>query len=86
MGPGLESKPIGSAPDIAGRNVANPLALLMSPVMMLNHLAEDTPAFADVASRIKSAYDQALLDGEKTRDLGGKLNTDEFARAIIDRL
>ena len=76
----------GSAPDIAGENVANPLALLMSSVMMLNHLAEDTPAFADVASRIKSAYDQALLDGEKTRDLGGKLNTDEFARAVIDRL
>lgn len=76
----------GSAPDIAGRNVANPLALLMSSVMMLNHLAEDVPAYAEIASRIKAAYDQALLDGEKTRDLGGSLNTDEFARAVIDRL
>ncbi len=76
----------GSAPDIAGKNVANPLALLMSAVMMLNHLAEETPEFADTATRIKNAYDQALLDGQKTRDLGGTLNTDEFARAVIDRL
>ena len=76
----------GSAPDIAGKNVANPLALLMSSVMLLNHLAEDEPAYGVSAERIKSAYDQALLDGEKTRDLGGKLNTEEFARAVIDRL
>jgi isocitrate dehydrogenase (NAD+) len=76
----------GSAPDIAGKNVANPLALLMSSVMLLNHLAEDQPAYAQCAERIKSAYDQALLDGEKTRDLGGKLNTDEFAQAVIARL
>ena len=76
----------GSAPDIAGRNVANPLALLMSSVMLLNHLADNEPAYAASAERIKSAYDQALLDGEKTRDLGGKLSTDGFARAVIDRL
>lgn len=76
----------GSAPDIAGKNVANPLALLMSSVMLLNHLAEDTPAYAEIAERIKNAYDQALLDGAKTRDLGGELNTDEFAQAVIDRL
>jgi isocitrate dehydrogenase (NAD+) len=76
----------GSAPDIAGKNVANPLALLMSAVMMLNHLAEDRPEFASVGARIKHAYDQALNDGEKTRDLGGSLNTDEFARAVIERL
>lgn len=76
----------GSAPDIAGKNVANPLALLMSAVMMLNHLAEDTPRYAEIAGQIKGAYDQALLDGEKTRDLGGKLNTDEFAKAVIARL
>jgi isocitrate dehydrogenase (NAD+) len=76
----------GSAPDIAGRNVANPLALLMSAVMMLNHLADDTPAFGDAAAKIKTAYDRALLDGQKTRDLGGGLDTDEFAQAVIDRL
>lgn len=76
----------GSAPDIAGKNVANPLALLMSSVMMLNYLAEDRPAYAEIASRIKNAYDQTLLDGETTRDLGGKLGTEEFAKAVIARL
>jgi len=76
----------GSAPDIAGRNVANPLALLMSAVMMLNHLAEDEPVYGKAAVTIKNAYDQALLDGQKTRDLGGDLDTDAFARAVIDRL
>lgn len=76
----------GSAPDIAGKNVANPLALLMSAVMMLNHLSEDRAEFAAVAERIKKAYDRALTDGEKTRDLGGSLNTDQFAKAVIDRL
>ena len=76
----------GSAPDIAGKNVANPLALLMSAVMMLNYLAEDNPAFGEAAVRIRDAYDQTLLDGQKTRDLGGNLNTDQFAQAVIDRL
>ena len=78
----------GSAPDIAGKNVANPLALLMSAVMMLNHLTDihGNAEFAAAAERIKSAYDSCLTAGEKTRDLGGKLNTDEFAAAVIKRL
>jgi len=78
----------GSAPDIAGKNVANPLALLMSAVMMLNHIG-DTQGDAGantVAGKIKNAYDQALADGCKTRDLGGELNCDTFADAIIERL
>ena len=78
----------GSAPDIAGRNVANPLALLMSAVMMLNYLAERSgdAEYGDAASRIRSAYDAALRDGDKTRDIGGSLGTDAFADAIIRRL
>ncbi len=78
----------GSAPDIAGQGVANPLALLMSSVMMLNHLA-DTRKDASckaVADRIKHAYGAALEAGEKTRDLGGTLGTQGFADAIIARL
>jgi isocitrate/isopropylmalate dehydrogenase len=78
----------GSAPDIAGKNLANPLALLMSAVMLLNHLAEtrgDAPCH-EIASRIKRAYDRALGDGQKTRDLGGTLGTQEFAAAVIERL
>lgn len=78
----------GSAPDIAGTNVANPLALLMSAVMMLNHLAE-TRSDDDCrksAERIKAAYDGALRAGARTRDIGGELGTTEFAQAVIDRV
>lgn len=78
----------GSAPDIAGKGVANPLALLMSAVMMLNHLADtrEDPRCREVSQRIKVAYDRALSDGRKTRDLGGELGTDAFADAVIERL
>ncbi len=78
----------GSAPDIAGQNIANPLALLMSAVMMLNHLADtrDDDSFRQAAMRIKAAYDEALTEGQKTRDLGGQLGTAEFADAVIERL
>jgi isocitrate dehydrogenase (NAD+) len=78
----------GSAPDIAGQGLANPLALLMSAVMLLNHLAEkhsDQHCQA-VAQRIKDAYNLALKEGAKTHDLGGDLGTDGFARAVIERL
>jgi isocitrate dehydrogenase (NAD+) len=78
----------GSAPDIAGRGIANPLALLMSAVMLLNHLAEtrDDPGCAAAAQRIKDGYNHALAEGGKTRDLGGTLGTAEFADAVIARL
>jgi isocitrate dehydrogenase (NAD+) len=78
----------GSAPDLAGKGVANPLALLMSAVMMLNHLAEDLDdgACGAIAERIKAAYNLALEEGQKTPDLGGELGTEAFASAVIDRL
>ncbi len=78
----------GSAPDIAGKSIANPLALLMSAVMMLNYLADTRkdPACSACAERIKHAYDQALADQQTTGDLGGKLGTMQFAQAMIDRL
>ena len=78
----------GSAPDIAGKNLANPLALLMSATMMLNFLAEvrGDAACSVAADRIKLAYDRALDDDQKTRDLGGTLGTHEFANAVIERL
>ena len=78
----------GSAPDIAGRNIANPLALLMSSVMMLNFLAEtrQLPELAETAELIRRSYDACLIHGEKTRDLGGELGTAEFADAVIARL
>jgi isocitrate dehydrogenase (NAD+) len=78
----------GSAPDIAGQDLANPLSLLMSSTMMLEYLAERRAdaACAKAATRIQSAYDRALADGQKTRDLGGELGTKQFTQAIIDRL
>lgn len=78
----------GSAPDIAGQGLANPLALLMSAVMMLNYLAEKRhdPSCRACAERIKAAYNRTLADGQKTRDLGGELGTDAFADAVIARL
>ena len=78
----------GSAPDIAGQNIANPLALLMSSVMMLNFLAEtrQAPELRAGAELIRKAYDACLISGEKTRDLGGELGTFEFADAVIARL
>jgi isocitrate/isopropylmalate dehydrogenase len=78
----------GSAPDIAGKNLANPLALLMSGAMMLNHLGEkrQDPEAQRAAARIKNAYNKALEEGAKTRDLGGQLGTSEFADAVIARL
>ena len=78
----------GSAPDIAGRGVANPLALLMSAVMLLNHIADTRrdESCRAVAGHIRGAYNQALSDGQTTRDLGGSLGTEDFASAVIDRL
>src|SRR3954463_785253 len=69
----------GSAPDIAGKGVANPLALIMSSVMMLNHIHEEK-----TAERIKTAYNQLLAEGNPatlTQDLKGTATTDQFADA-----
>ncbi len=74
----------GSAPDIAGKGVANPLAVIMSAVMMLNHLGETA-----IASKIKNAYDHLLKEGNPsklTRDLGGSAGTDAFTDALIQLL
>jgi isocitrate dehydrogenase (NAD+) len=78
----------GSAPDIAGRDVANPLALLMSAVMMLRHLADtrDDAQCTVVADRIRDAYNACLNQGRKTRDLGGDLSTTAFTSAVCEAL
>jgi isocitrate dehydrogenase (NAD+) len=72
----------GSAPDIAGKGIANPLALIMSGVMMLNHAGEEA-----IATRIKNAYNAVLGEGKTlTRDLGGTAGTEQFADAMIAKL
>lgn len=81
----------GTAPDIAGQGLANPLACIMSAVMMLNYLAEsreDAAAHA-AADRIKNAYNGILAAGnagDLTRDLGGSAGTAAFTKALIGRL
>jgi isocitrate dehydrogenase (NAD+) len=72
----------GTAPDIAGKNLANPTALLLSAIMMLRHLGEQA-----AAGRIESALNQVLEKREKvTRDLGGNASTTDFTDAIIAAL
>src|SRR5689334_17758723 len=69
----------GSAPDIAGKNLANPTALLMSAIMMLRYIGE-----TDAALRIEDALQLTLRERKTiTRDLGGSASTEEFARAVI---
>lgn len=78
----------GTAPDIVGRNLANPLALLMSAVMLLNYLAakRGDAACGAIAGRIRAAYNACLTTGEKTADLGGSLTCTAFTDAIITKL
>jgi isocitrate dehydrogenase (NAD+) len=72
----------GSAPDIALKNLANPTALLLSGLMMLDHIGE-----GDTAVRIRAALDAVLTDGSvTTRDLGGTASTTEFTDAVCRRL
>jgi 3-isopropylmalate dehydrogenase len=72
----------GSAPDIAGRGIANPLAMILSAAMMLRHgLGREEPA-----ARIESAVDRALEAGLRTGDLGGTATTAEATRAVLEEL
>ncbi|HZL35736.1 MAG TPA: isocitrate/isopropylmalate family dehydrogenase [Tepidisphaeraceae bacterium] len=72
----------GSAPDIAGKGIANPLALIVSATMMLNYLHEEA-----IARKVREAYEAVLVEGKTlTRDLGGKAGTNEFADAVIGKL
>jgi isocitrate dehydrogenase (NAD+) len=72
----------GSAPDIAGQGIANPMALLHSAVLMLRHINEGA-----IADRIMAALAAVLGEGKiRTRDLGGTASTMEFAEALCRRL
>jgi isocitrate dehydrogenase (NAD+) len=72
----------GSAPDIAGKGIANPLALMLTAAMMLDHVGEQ-----DKARRIRDALDATLCEDQvRTGDLGGKASTKEFTQAIVKRL
>jgi 3-isopropylmalate dehydrogenase len=81
-GPGLYEPIHGSAPDIAGKGIANPVGTILSTAMLLRHsLSLETEAVA-----IEKAVDEAITAGCRTADLGGKLSTKEMANEIIARL
>lgn len=72
----------GTAPDIAGKGVANPTALLMSAIMMLQHLQE-----LELAERIDAAMRKVYREGKTlTRDVGGTASTQQFTEAVIRAL
>jgi isocitrate dehydrogenase (NAD+) len=72
----------GTAPDIAGRNIANPTALLMSSIMMLRHIDE-----IEAAKRIEDALHKVYREGKSlTRDVGGTASTSEFTDNLIQSL
>src|SRR5713226_9985202 len=76
------SDSIGTAPDIAGMGVANPTAILMSGVMMLEHMGESA-----AARRIEAALHHVYRQGKHlTRDVGGTSATAEFTEAVIEAL
>jgi 3-isopropylmalate dehydrogenase len=81
-GPGVFEPVHGSAPDIVGQGIANPLAMILSAAMLLRHgLARE-----EAAARIESALDQALEAGLRTGDLGGTATTAEATRAVLEEL
>jgi 3-isopropylmalate dehydrogenase len=71
----------GSAPPLAGRNVANPIGAVLSAALMLETLGR-----AEDARRIEHAVEEAVHAGETTRDIGGSLGTREAGAAIVKRL
>ena len=81
-GPGVFEPVHGSAPDIAGQGIANPLAMFLSAALMLRHgLGRQAEA-----SAVESAVDRALAEGLRTRDLGGTASTAEATQAVLAHL
>jgi len=87
-GPGLYEPIHGSAPDIAGKGIANPLATILATAMMLRHSLNEPAA----AERIEAAVRKVLADGLRTADIVPRnsgiqpLNTDQMVEAVLARL
>ncbi len=80
--PGLYEPIHGSAPDIAGKGIANPLGAILSGAMMLRHSFE----LEDAASAIEAAVDAVIASGVRTGDLGGTASTADVTKAVIERV
>ena len=81
-GPGVFEPVHGSAPDIAGQGIANPLAMFLSAALMLRHAF----GWENEAASVESAVDRALAGGLRTRDLGGAATTGEATEAVLSNL
>ena len=81
-GPGLYEPIHGSAPDIAGKGIANPVGTILSAAMLLRH----SLGLAAEAAAIEEAVNRAITDGCRTRDLGGMLSTRQMTDEVLRRL
>lgn len=81
-GPGLYEPIHGSAPDIAGKGIANPIGMILSSALLLRY----SLGLENEAASIERAVDQSIAEGARTVDIGGKLNTRQMADEIISGL
>jgi tartrate dehydrogenase/decarboxylase/D-malate dehydrogenase len=86
VAPGSETTPVfepvhGSAPDIAGQGIANPVGAIWSAALMLEHLGE-----GDASGRLMRALEDVCRDGPRTRDVGGNASTSDVGDAVAARL
>jgi 3-isopropylmalate dehydrogenase len=81
-GPGMFEPVHGSAPDIAGHGVANPLAMFLSAAMMLRHGLD----LASEAAAVELGVERALAAGLRTPDLGGEAGTAQATKAVLDNI
>ena len=82
QGPGLYEPIHGSAPDIAGRGIANPIGTVLSAAMLLRH----SLGLEKEAAAVEAAVDRAIVEGYRTADIGGSRGTREVAEAIVNLL
>ncbi|SDX61763.1 Isocitrate/isopropylmalate dehydrogenase, partial [Arthrobacter sp. cf158] len=78
----------GSAPDIAGKNIANPIAMILSSAMLLRWLGAkfDDEKVLQAAELVEKAIEATVLDGTTTKDMGGTAGTSDFADAVATRV
>ena len=86
VAPGLDTTPIfepvhGSAPDIAGQGIANPVGAIWSAALMLDTLGE-----SDASQRLMRALEDVCREGPRTRDVGGNATTSEVGDAVAGRV
>jgi 3-isopropylmalate dehydrogenase len=81
-GAGLYEPIHGSAPDIAGKGIANPIGTILSTALMLRYSLN----LESEAALIENAVDQAISSGARTADLGGSLSTSQMAEEILTRM